>query len=88
MTYVFNVRCEINSDVTKKGNATGKEHREREKQMKLLIGLWFNLGFVPILHFPISRFRYPFPVAFLVTSSEFTCKLTGRDKLVIVVAGH
>ena len=30
--------------------------------MKLLIRLGFNLGFLPIFHFPIRRARFPLPV--------------------------
>ena len=30
--------------------------------MKLLIGLGFELGFVPIFHFPVPRIGSPLPV--------------------------
>ena len=47
-----------------RGTGSGNEHREQENveweqnrdlEMKLLIGLGFELGFVPIFHFPVPR---------------------------------
>ena len=60
-----------------RGTGSGNEHREQENveweqnrdlEMKLLIGLGFELGFVPIFHFPVLVPRSPFPV--LVTSEN------------------
>ena len=42
------------------GNEKWKQNRELE--MKLLIRLGFNLGFLPIFHFPVRRARFPLPV--------------------------
>ena len=42
------------------GNEKCKQNRELK--MKLLIRLGFNLGFLPIFHFPVRRARFPLPV--------------------------
>ena len=55
-----------------RGTGSGNEHREQENveweqnrdlEMKLLTGLGFELGFVPIFHFPVSRIGSPLPVS-------------------------
>ena len=55
-----------------RGTGSGNEHREQENveweqnrhlEMKLLIGLGFELGFVPIFHFPVSRIGSLLPVS-------------------------
>ena len=43
-----------------------KWEQNRELEIKLLIGLGFKLGFVPIFYFPIPCTCSPFPI--LVTS--------------------
>lgn len=55
-----------------RGTGSGNEHREQENveweqnrdlEMKLLTGLGFELGFVPIFHFPVSRIGSLLPVS-------------------------
>ena len=67
-----NIGCYYNGEW-----GAGNENREqenveweqnRESEMKLLIGLGFELGFVPIFHFPVPRIGSPLPV--LVTSEN------------------
>ena len=54
-----------------RGTGSGNEHREQENveweqnrdlEMKLLIGLGFELGFVSIFHFPVSPIGSLLPV--------------------------
>ena len=55
-----------------RGTGSGNEHREQENveweqnrdlEMKLLTGLGFELGFVPIFHFSVPRIGSLLPVS-------------------------
>ena len=48
--------------VMSKGNGKMKIRTRKRIVMNLLIGLGFNLSFVPIFHFPVLFARSPFPV--------------------------
>ena len=62
------------------GMSVAWRHKERMLSRLLLIGLLFNLNFVPIFHFSVPRARKPLPVPCLINIRRLPTQATASRK--------